>query len=332
MSHYKRQSFQIYSLDAINRVVVCDEHHQSSPEALILHRTDRPSLQQVNEGGNRMRGEKVALLIASVTVMILSWSNILKLIDDWNSLPSYSHGFLVPFVAILLVYLDKKHLSEIQDQPSRWGIGLIVTGVICLLVGTWSGLDFIRQISILFLISGIIAGYWGLKTLKALRFPVLYLLFMIPLPFIVFNSIAFPLQILAAEGASNILNGIQIPVFREGTIIHLPHISLGVEEACSGIQSLVSLLAISVLMKKLGHLEGVTGVLFALSAIPIAILANMMRIAGTGILGSFVNPHLAEGFFHLFSGWVVFLFAFLALFLEIKALRLLKRRSHLEAA
>ena len=277
-----------------------------------------------------MTGEKIALLIASVTVIVLSWSNILKLVDDWNSLPSYSHGFLVPFVALLLVYLDKKQLARIQDQPSLWGVVFISAGVLCLLIGTWSGLDFIRQISILFLISGIIAGYWGLRTLNALRFPVLYLLFMIPLPFIVFNSIAFPLQILAAEGASNILNGIQIPVFREGTIIHLPHISLGVEEACSGIQSLVSLLAISVLMKKLGHLEGVTGVLFALSAIPIAILANMMRIAGTGILGSFVNPHLAEGFFHLFSGWVVFLFAFLTLFLEIKAIQLLRKRRPLE--
>ncbi len=277
-----------------------------------------------------MTGEKIALLIASVTVIVLSWSNILKLVDDWNSLPSYSHGFLVPFVALLLVYLDKKQLTRIQDQPSLWGVVFISAGVLCLLIGTWSGLDFIRQISILFLISGIIAGYWGLRTLNALRFPVLYLLFMIPLPFIVFNSIAFPLQILAAEGASNILNGIQIPVFREGTIIHLPHISLGVEEACSGIQSLVSLLAISVLMKKLGHLEGVTGVLFALSAIPIAILANMMRIAGTGILGSFVNPHLAEGFFHLFSGWVVFLFAFLTLFLEIKAIQLLRKRRPLE--
>ena len=277
-----------------------------------------------------MTGEKIALLIASVTVIVLSWSNILKLVDDWNSLPSYSHGFLVPFVALLLVYLDKKQLTRIQDQPSLWGVVFISAGVLCLLIGTWSGLDFIRQISILFLISGIIAGYWGLRTLNALRFPVLYLLFMIPLPFIVFNSIAFPLQILAAEGASNILNGIQIPVFREGTIIHLPHISLGVEEACSGIQSLVSLLAISVLMKKLGHLEGVTGVLFALSAIPIAILANMMRIAVTGILGSFVNPHLAEGFFHLFSGWVVFLFAFLTLFLEIKAIQLLRKRRPLE--
>jgi exosortase len=278
-----------------------------------------------------MTGEKIALLVASVTVLVLSWSNILKLVDDWNSLPSYSHGFLVPFVAILLVYLDKNKLSRIQDQPSSWGIFFISIGVVCLLIGTWSGLDFIRQISILFLISGIISGYWGLKTLKALRFPILYLIFMIPLPFIVFNSIAFPLQILAAEGATNILNGIQIPVFREGTIIHLPHISLGVEEACSGIQSLVSLLAISVLMKKLGHLEGITGFLFALSAIPIAILANMMRIAGTGILGSFVNPHLAEGFFHLFSGWVVFLFAFMALFLEIKAIRLLKKRNPLES-
>ncbi|MHB8543828.1 MAG: archaeosortase/exosortase family protein, partial [Leptospirales bacterium] len=117
-----------------------------------------------------------------------------------------------------------------------------------------------------------------------------------------------------------ILTGIQIPVYREGNVINLPHISLGVVQACSGIQSIVSLLAISVLLKKLGHLTGVTGLLFTLSAIPIAVVANMMRIAGAGVLGS-LNPDLAEGFFHLFSGWVVFVFALLTLILEIRILR-----------
>lgn len=283
----------------------------------------------VRKGRRRlMTGDRLVLFIAVGSAILLSWTNILKLIDDWNSLPSYSHGFLVPFVALFLAYLDKDRLIAIRDTPSPWGLVLTSAGVFFLLLGTWSGLDFIRQISILLLIAGIVAGYRGLKTLNALRFPILYLLFMIPLPFIVFNAIALPLQVLASKGAAAILAGIQIPVFREGTIIHLPHISLNVEEACSGIQSLVSLLAISFLLKKLGNLTGMTGILFALSAIPIAIVANMLRIAGTGILGSFVNPRLAEGFFHLFSGWVVFLFAFLVLFIEIKAIGLVRRRLH----
>lgn len=168
------------------------------------------------------------------------------------------------------------------------------------------------------------AGYWGLKTLNATRFPILYLLFMIPLPYLVFNAIALPLQMLAARGSARLLEFLQIPVYREGNIINLPHISLGIVKACSGIQSLVSLLAISVLLTRLGHLKGVPAILFTLSAIPIAVVANMIRIAGAGILGS-MNPDLAEGFFHLFSGWVVFVFAFLSLILEIRLFQRFRR-------
>ncbi|MHB1605940.1 MAG: exosortase [Leptospirales bacterium] len=264
--------------------------------------------------------DRLALFICAGAAILLSWHNILKLADDWQTLPAYSHGILVPFVVLLLIYLDRENLSRLSDTPSSWGIVWTGTGIVFLLVGTWSGLDFIRQLSILFLVSGVVSGYWGIATLKALRFPILYLLFMIPLPYIVFNAIALPLQHIAAQGASAILTGIQIPVYREGNVINLPHISLGVVQACSGIQSIVSLLAISVLLKKLGHLTGVTGLLFTLSAIPIAVVANMMRIAGAGVLGS-LNPDLAEGFFHLFSGWVVFVFALLTLILEIRILR-----------
>lgn len=267
-----------------------------------------------------MSPDKIALIVCAGMALLLSWHNILKLADDWRTLPAYSHGILVPFVVLLLIYLDRDRLSKLKDSPSHWWVALTGTGILCLLLGTWSGLDFIRQISILFLVAGIVSGYWGMTTLRALRFPILYLLFMIPLPYIVFNAIALPLQRIAAQGASAILTGIQIPVYREGNIINLPHISLGVVQACSGIQSIVSLLAISVLLKRLGNLHGPAGLLFVLSAIPIAVVANMMRIAGAGILGS-LNPDLAEGFFHLFSGWVVFIFALLTLMIEIRLLR-----------
>lgn len=272
-----------------------------------------------------MQIDRLLLLIAVLVATALSWSNIKKLIDDWSTIPSYSHGFLVPLVVIFLVYIDRKRLEKIPAEPSPWGLVLLFGGAIFLVLGTFSGLDFLRQISILFLVAGLVSAFWGMKILSAIRFPILYLLFMIPLPYILYNAIAFPLQMLAARGASAILNGVDIPVFREGNIIHLPHISLGVVQACSGIQSLVSLLAISVLLMKVLDLKGWTGLFFALSAIPVAVIANMFRIAATGVLGSFVNPALAEGFFHLFSGWVVFLFAFLVLMIEVKFIRLLER-------
>ena len=271
-----------------------------------------------------MRTDRIVLGVAVTTAILLSWQNFRKLWDDWMTLPAYSHGILVPLIFGLLLYLERDRLRSLHDTPSFWGIALTSAGVLCLATGTLSGLYYIQQVSILFLVAGIVAGYWGLNTLKATRFPILYLLFMIPLPYLVFNAIALPLQMLAAKGSAHLLELLQIPVYREGNIINLPHISLGIVKACSGIQSLVSLLAISVLLTRLGHLKGGTALLFALSAIPVAVVANMIRIAGAGILGS-MNPDLAEGFFHLFSGWVVFLFAFLFLILEI---RLFQRFQH----
>ena len=271
-----------------------------------------------------MRIDRIVLSITVATACLLSWQNFEKLWDDWMTLPAYSHGVLVPLVFGLLLYLERDRLTGLRDTPSLWGTVLTVAGVACLATGTLSGLYYVQQVSLLFLVAGIVAGYWGLNTLKAVRFPILYLLFMIPLPYLVFNAIALPLQMLAAKGSARLLELLQIPVYREGNIINLPHISLGIVKACSGIQSLVSLLAISVLLTKLGNLRGGAAILFALSAVPVAVIANMIRIAGAGILGS-MNPDLAEGFFHLFSGWVVFLFAFLFLILEIRLFQRFRR-------
>ena len=271
--------------------------------------------------------DRILLAVAAGMAVAVSWDNFKKLVDDWMTLPSYSHGFLVPFVFLYLVYLDREHLPVAGDRPSLLGPLLVGVGVFCLTAGSLSGLFFVEQISILFLLAGIVAGYWGRATLRRLRFPLLYLLFMIPLPYILFNALAVPLQGIAARGASDVLSLLQIPVFREGNIIHLPHISLGVVKACSGIQSLVSLLAISVLVARLTETRGVRGGILALSAIPVAVLANMIRIAGVGILGSW-NPALAEGFFHLFSGWVVFLFALLFLLAIARILGSFRRPSH----
>jgi|UniRef100_A0A7C3LUZ8 exosortase len=271
-----------------------------------------------------MRPDKIVFGVAVMAAVLLSWQNFQKLWDDWMTLPAYSHGVLVPFVFALLIYLERDRLRNLNDIPSLWGVFLIGAGVLSLALGTVSGLYFIQQVSLLFLVSGIIAGYWGLRTLNATRFPILYLLFMIPLPYLVFNAIALPLQMMAAKGSAHLLEMLQIPVYREGNIINLPHISLGVVKACSGIQSLVSLLAIAVLLAKIGNLKTFPATLFILSAVPIAVVANMIRIAGAGVLGS-MNPDLAEGFFHMFSGWVIFLFAFLSMVFEIRLLQRFRR-------
>jgi exosortase len=155
-----------------------------------------------------------------------------------------------------------------------------------------------------------------------LQFPVLVLLLSIPFPAIVFNQITFPLQLLASRLASMILPLLGVPVLQEGNVIQLPVMKLEVAEACSGIRSLMSLFTLAVFY---GYfLEKTTGrrVLLALASIPIAVAANVARIVGTGLCVQYWDPNKALGFFHEFSGWVMFLVSLACLYLVHRIMQL----------
>jgi len=169
------------------------------------------------------------------------------------------------------------------------------------------------RISLLILIGGIIISMLGEGFFRVLLLPLSYLVFMIPLPSILMDRITFPMQLLASRMATASLYLIGIPVVREGNIIHLANASLEVAEACSGIRSLVSLLALSVVFAHFSRGPAwKKGVLIA-STFPVAILANMIRVSGTGALAHFYGNCAAQGFFHIFSGWMLFASAFLLL-------------------
>jgi len=136
---------------------------------------------------------------------------------------------------------------------------------------------------------------------------------MIPLPEIVFNQIAFPLQLLASRLGEAVIAGAGIPVLREGNVLQLPSKALEVVEACSGIRSLVSLLMLGIVLGYFTESRLWARTAIALAAVPIAIVANAARVAGTGLTAEWVSPAAAEGFFHSFSGWLMFVVAFIGL-------------------
>jgi exosortase len=162
---------------------------------------------------------------------------------------------------------------------------------------------------------------WG--WLRVLAFPIGLSLLMIPLPPVVFYQIAFPLQLLATKFGVAILQLTRIPVLREGNVIALAHTTLEVTEACSGIRSLLSLFTLAILYAYFSTPRNDRRILMALSSIPIAIVANGLRIAGTGLAAQYVGPSAASGFFHAFSGWAVFMTSFAMLVALGNALRLL---------
>jgi len=244
----------------------------------------------------------IGVLMAAVYYRVLA-----KLVTDWWQIPDFSHGFLVPIFAAYLVWTKRTALLETKIAPTWSGIALVFLGLAVLLLGVYGAELFLSRISLVILLAGLVLGFGGWQLLKELRFPLLVLLLAIPIPFIVFNEITLPLQTLASKLASALLPLFGVPVLREGNVIELPAMKLEVAEACSGIRSLMSLFTLAVFYGYFMDKSNLRRVLLALASIPIAIAANALRILGTGLCVQYWDPDKALGFFHEFSGWVMFL-------------------------
>jgi len=246
------------------------------------------------------------LAIVAVTVF-LYYEVLAKLVYDWYTDPNFSHGFLVPLFSCYIVWAKKDKLAAMVPKPSVLGIVGILGGVSGLIVGTLGSELFVARTSLLVLIAGYVVFFLGWNYFRAVLFPWLFLFLMIPIPAIIFNQITFPLQILASQLASFLLPIFGVPVLREGNVIQLPAMPLEVAEACSGIRSLMSLTTLAIVYGFFPETKTWPRVLLALSAIPIAVAANAFRIVGTGLMVQHWDPEKALGFFHEFSGWVIFI-------------------------
>ncbi|HEX7158548.1 MAG TPA: exosortase A [Edaphobacter sp.] len=263
----------------------------------------------------------IALLLVAVYFRVAG-----KLIFDWYDLPDYSHGFLVPLFSLFLVWENREAIRNTPVKPSWKGLPLVVAGLCILILGVYGADLFLSRISFLILLAGIIWTLQGRQMLKVLRFPLLTLLLAIPFPQIVFNQITFPLQLFASRLASNVLPLFGVPVFSQGNVIELPAMKLEVAEACSGIRSLMSLFTLAVFYGYFAEKSTLRRVLLALASIPIAVIANAARITGTGLCVQYWDPDKAMGFFHEFSGWVMFVISFISLYLVHRIMSLVPSR------
>ncbi len=263
----------------------------------------------------------ICLLILAVYYHVLA-----KLITDWWQIPDFSHGFLVPPFAAYLVWEKSETLRGIKPAPSWGGIAVMLLGLVVLLMGVYGSNLFLSRVSLVILIAGVVLCFGGPPFLKELRFALLVLLLAIPLPAIIFNQITFPLQILASKLASGLLDLFWVPVLREGNVLELPLMKLEVAEACSGIRSLMSLFTLAVFYGYFLEKSVWRRIALAVASIPIAIAANAVRILGTGLCVQYWDPDKAMGFFHEFSGWVMFLVSLALLYLVHRAMSLFPRK------
>jgi exosortase len=253
----------------------------------------------------------VAAALIALGFATLYWHVLAKLVSDWYHDDNYSHGFLIVPLALYFVWERREKLRKIPAAPSALGFVVVLGSVAVLIAGILGSELFLTRISIVGTVVGVTLFLWGWGYLRALAFPLAFLLLMIPIPAIIFNQIAFPLQLLASQFGESAMGFANVPVLREGNVLILANTTLEVAEACSGIRSLVSLLTLAIVLGYFSDPRGWVRAVVALSSVPVAIVTNGFRVAGTGIAAHQFGAAAAEGFFHEFSGWLVFVSAFM---------------------
>jgi exosortase len=261
-------------------------------------------------------------------LLIVCYAPVLaRLVQQWSYDEDMGHGFFVPLLAGLIAW-QRRHLLAAKPAVSHpIGYLLILWGAAQLMVATLGAELFLARTAFLVSLTGVVLVLGGTHALKVLAFPLCLLLFMVPLPAIVYSQVTFPLQLLASRAAESVLSLLGIPVLREGNVLELASQKLSVVEACSGIRSLLSLSFLSLVYAYFFDSKPWMRVVLFLGTIPIAILANAARVTLTGLISEY-KPELARGFFHLAEGWVIFVAALVMLVLFHQLVNRIYRIAH----
>lgn len=252
---------------------------------------------------------RIELLLTLVLVSLLYGRSVAGMVGDWYRDDNYAHGFLVPLIAGYFIYERWDDLKASRVVPSLAGLAIVLVALLQLTIGTVGLEYFTIRSSLVVLVAGIVLFIWGSGVFRTLRLPIGYLLFMVPLPYIIHDQIAFPLKQFVSRVSVAVMHLLGVTVVRDGNIIMFPGITLEVADACSGIRSLVSILALSIAYAFFLQISPLKRWIVILSSIVIAIAANALRVIITGILASYHGARVAEGFFHEFAGLAVFALA-----------------------
>ena len=268
-----------------------------------------------------------AVSVLTILLGLLYIPVLRGLASVWGADQNYSHGFFVPLIAGYLVWRKQEALRAVTVQPSSWGGLLLLLGLFALvggqaiiIVGGSRGALFLQGVSLILVLAGLVLLLAGRGILRILAFPLGYLLLMLPLPEGLATLVTLPLQHYATQVTSAALHFLAIPALREGHLIVLPSMTLGVTEACSGIRSLLTLLTGAVALSYVTLPQWWQRLVLIGSVVPITLVTNAMRVTGTGLLAHFVGSAAAEGFVHGFAGWVLLLVASVCLYAEVLCL------------
>lgn len=262
------------------------------------------------------------ILVLVAAFLILYLPILVDLVSDWYHDPNYGHGFLIIPVSAWLIWKKRAVLKTIPLETGKWGLPVTIVSLALFILGTAGAEFFTTRVSMVGLLFGITLYLVGPRFMREIWFAFFFLLFMIPVPYIIYYAATFPLQLLGSKIAAGVLGVVGIPHLRQGNIIHLSNnYSLEVAEACSGLRSLITLLALGALLSYLTLKTKWKAITLFLATVPIAIAANIFRITVTAIGAYGISRQIAEDFLHELSGTIVFMFSLICLLILSSILR-----------
>lgn len=267
----------------------------------------------------------VLLLAAVVIFMYLPALN--EFLYDWWHDDNYSHGFLIPVISVYLLWQKKDAIRQVTTRRSAWGLVPLVLGLVVYVAGTAAAEWFTVRFSLILVLLGLVWYFAGTQMLRLTWFAIAFMAFAIPLPYTLFRTLTFPLQLFSTRVTHEIITAVGVPALRQGNILHLQNYSLEVVEACSGLRSIITLSALSAVFAYMSPGGPVSRLILFGTAVPIAIAANVVRLLVTTFGALLVSSSFADGFLHEFSGMLVFMVGLTLLFISGVVIKWIGKKS-----
>jgi exosortase len=257
----------------------------------------------------------MAVGIPAVLFGLLFWPVIQGLMAAWRTDPDNSHGLLIPFISGYLIWTQRAALASEPRRASGAGLGVLAAGLALYVLSAAGHIEMGQRVALVVALNGAVLYNFGGRIFRRLWFPLLFLFLMIPLPVTLVGAVSFPLQLFATECSYYLLQALAVPVEKVGNLLRFPQGTLEVAEACSGIRSLLSFFSLALVFAYLRPGRWPGKLFLVLSAIPIALGANILRITASGWAAFVYGIQAAEGFLHDFSGFALFALGLAAFFL-----------------
>lgn len=260
--------------------------------------------------------------ITIVVVYLVLYAPIYpQLLKTWLEDSNNSHGLLIPVVSLYLLWELRCRVTTTEWNPSLTGLVLLLGSLVTYFVCFVGGLVFPARLTMVTTLAALVLFNAGWAVFRFTWFPIVFLFFMVPVPDTLMNLVSFPLQLLVSDVSAYLIGLYGLPVYAEGNMLLFAKYSFEVTEACSGIRSLISYLAIGTLLAFVERDSWIKSVVLAASAVPLALFVNLVRVSGTGVMANYFGTKVAQGFAHDFSGFVVFALGIVLMLMEVWLLK-----------